>query len=212
MSGLTEQLPALVGVIVGTMGAIFATWFADQTRWRRQQRARWDERRLQALSEYANTLKEMHSCALTILGQDLFGRTPKGRSRDDLLADLHETDSRRTKMWESVLLLADAQTLTASRDWQVAVGKVFTLIDSPATTRLEAVDAIDQVNKCRDAFYIAARASIGVTSAFAPQADWLSRDLRSAPEDPTRPLERGGHPTKEAVPAAGTPREQGTSD
>ncbi|MEV6596595.1 hypothetical protein AB0M36_06950 [Actinoplanes sp. NPDC051346] len=56
MSALTDQLPALLGVLLGTSGTILATGIADRSRWQRQQAARWDERRLQAYVEFANAV------------------------------------------------------------------------------------------------------------------------------------------------------------
>jgi len=50
---LQDQLPALIGVAVGTVGTIVATGLADRSRWRRRQSVRWDERRLDAYVAFA---------------------------------------------------------------------------------------------------------------------------------------------------------------
>ena len=115
MEGITAQLPALLGVLVGTIGTIVATSLADRSRWRRNQTVRWDERRLDAYVEFARALKEAHTIASRATGGYL--------DRDVALAELAEADFRHTLAWENVLLLGDAPTVTAARAWRDRSGR-----------------------------------------------------------------------------------------
>lgn len=124
MGTVTDQLPAIVGVIVGTVGTIAATGFSDLTRWRRQLHTRWDEKRLTAYVEYANAIKEVHAYALRLSAAHLVGSRLHRIDREEGLAKLAEADLRRTKAWESVLLLGDAETVNAARVWREAVYQV----------------------------------------------------------------------------------------
>jgi hypothetical protein len=68
VNNLVNQLPALIGVIVGAVGTIAATTLADWVRWRRGKSVRWDERRLEVYAEYARRVKEIHLLTFRIAG------------------------------------------------------------------------------------------------------------------------------------------------
>lgn len=175
MSGITEQLPALIGVIVGTAGTILATGLADRARRRRQQTVRWDERRLQAYVEYANAVKETHTYALRLAALDAPGSRLHRIDRDDGLARLAESDLRRTMAWESVLLLGDAGTVAAARDWREAVSKVEVFARGFADEDSDFEAAVARVNASRDKLYEAARASLDISAGSISQSDWLAK-------------------------------------
>ncbi|MFD3311279.1 hypothetical protein [Streptomyces sp. NPDC058694] len=58
MSAFIQQLPALIGVVVGALGSYLAIVRGDKVRFRREQTARWEERRLTVYSDYARVLKK----------------------------------------------------------------------------------------------------------------------------------------------------------
>ncbi|WP_433457637.1 hypothetical protein [Micromonospora sp. CA-248212] len=96
------QLPALLGVLVGTLGTILATTLTDRARWRRSQSTRWDERRLDAYVDYAHALKESYAVALRMTA-DL---RPESHShpidREGGLARLAESDAKDHRLGEPV--------------------------------------------------------------------------------------------------------------
>src|SRR6267154_150727 len=64
MATILNQLPALVGVALGILGTLLVTSVSDRARWKRDQSVRWDQRRLEAYTEYARAIKEMYTTAL----------------------------------------------------------------------------------------------------------------------------------------------------
>jgi len=46
MSTFIQQLPALIGVVIGALGSYLAITRGDAARFHREQAARWEERRL----------------------------------------------------------------------------------------------------------------------------------------------------------------------
>jgi hypothetical protein len=60
MPGFTEQLPALVGVVVGASASYLIGAATDRARWQRGQSARWDERRAQAYADYGYAVKALY--------------------------------------------------------------------------------------------------------------------------------------------------------
>ena len=70
MGNFLNQLPAILGVIVGALGTLLVTNFTDKARWRRDQAVRWDTRRLDAYVALAAIVKEIHAVALRVSAPD----------------------------------------------------------------------------------------------------------------------------------------------
>jgi len=178
VSALLQQLPVLLGVLLGTVGTIVATSLADRARWRRSQSVRWDDSRLQAYVSYAETLKEVHAVAIRI-HREKSGRTA-ATAEEASLARLLDAELRRTTAWEKVLLLGDPATVVAAREWHYAVGQVAQFARSAADDGAQWTELVHDANVTRDRFYEAARAGLGVGGGAVPQSDWLARGPRDA--------------------------------
>ncbi|TCB98510.1 hypothetical protein E0H26_09060 [Micromonospora zingiberis] len=175
MGNIVVQLPALIGVLVGTVGTIVATSLADRARWRRRQTVRWDERRLDAYAEFARVLKEVHTIASRLIGGYL--------DRDQELAALTEASFRHTIAWENVLLLGDAPTVAAARAWRDAVWEIERRARGGSPVD-ELPDLLHRANEARDEFYGAARGGLGVGGGSVAQATLLSSRLRPTHTSP----------------------------
>ncbi|EEP70209.1 secreted protein [Micromonospora sp. ATCC 39149] len=173
---LVAQLPALLGVLLGTLGTVLATTVADRGRWRRSQGVRWDERRLDAYAEFARVVKEIQAVSVRALADGPRGAYPAGADRDTALARLADADVRHTLAWEDVLLLGDAATVRAARTWRDAVWAVENLARGTGGDGLLA-DLLHRANEGRDAFYLAARDSLGVRGGSVAQSDFLRQRL-----------------------------------
>lgn len=123
---------------------------------------RWDTARLAAYTQYGEAIKSMFHVVLRIAA---------GRGADALVEPLEpnagwpvyaEAEERRTRTWETMLMLGDPATIDAARRlhqsvWrleQVARQTMIELHDWDAA-RLGAAEA-------RDNYYACARASLGV--------------------------------------------------
>lgn len=177
MSTLLTQLPALLGVLVGTLGAILATSLADRARWRRSQSIRWDERRLDAYVDYAHALKESHAVALRMTADLRPGSHSHPIGREDGLARLATSDARRTIVWENLLLLGDEPTVAAAAVWRDAVWQVERLARGIIEPPQDVSRLLTSVNEARDGYYRAARRSLGVRGGSVEQLPALQQRL-----------------------------------
>ncbi|MEU6077630.1 hypothetical protein [Micromonospora sp. NPDC047074] len=197
MGSVVAQLPALIGVLIGTIGTIVATSVADRNRWKRSQTIRWDDRRLDAYVEFARVVKEIHAVAARMLS----GQRPHSRShpmdREEGLARLAEADVRHTLAWESLLLLGDASTVSAARTWRDAVWGIERAAREPLVGD-DPDDLVQRANEARDLFYGAARGGLGVNGGSVAQAMILGARLDEIRAD------RALRQTPEARPAAET--------
>ncbi|MFI7594505.1 hypothetical protein [Micromonospora sp. NPDC049359] len=203
MGTFVTQLPALLGVLVGTLGTILATTLTDRARWRRSQSTRWDERRLDAYVDYAHALKESYAVALRMTA-DL---RPESHShpidREGGLARLAESDARRTIVWENLLLLGDEPTVAAAANWRDAVWQVERLARSIVDPSSDISEMLARVNEARDAYYRAARRSLGVRGGSVEQSAALRQALLGRPAGTAAAL---------SVPVHDVPEDSGRRD
>lgn len=179
MGGVVAQLPALLGVLIGTIGTIVATSIADRTRWKRNQTVRWDDRRLDAYVEFAQVLKEIHAIAVRMLANARPNSRGHRIDQEEGLARLADADVRHTVAWESVLLLGDAATVSAARGWRDAVWAIERAARG-LTGQDDLGDLLHRANEARDHFYGAARGGLGVGGGSVAQATLLSGRLAQA--------------------------------
>lgn len=175
MGTLVDQLPALIGVVVGTVGTVLATAVSDRTRWRHDRDARWEEKRMDAYSRYAVALKDIHNLSYRVTSAS----DPLDRQR--ALSRLADADVVRTREWEAVLLVGDGATLRAAREWREAIRRVSEIAFDGGRDDADWAPRLHEANRARDSFYLAARQSLSLPGAEVAQADWLSR----RPEDRT---------------------------
>lgn len=186
MAAFLNQLPALIGVVVGVLGTLLTARLNDRAQWARAQSVRWDERRLEAYSEFGRALKEVAMLAhrITATTRPRSRSLPIDRQRGlELLAD---ADVQRSKSWEGVLLLGDRDTVRAAREWRWAVTQLDSFARGVAAPDFDWAGAVHHVDECRDRFYVAARASLTMGGDDVTQARWL--------------VERGNSPGRAAAP------------
>jgi hypothetical protein len=134
------------------------------------------QERLKAYMAFAATLKE----AIHVSFRMTTGNRPGSRSqpldREDGLERLSAARLRRTTDWEALLLLADEAVVAAGRQWREAVVRVERMARATDWDGTGWDDAVEAANVARDAFYTAARASLGVRGGPVSQADILRQE------------------------------------
>jgi hypothetical protein len=85
-----------------------------------------------------------------------------------------QADVQRTKAWEGVLLLGNADTVAAAREWRWAVLQLERAARGIAGDDFDWVVAVRRADEGRDRFYDAARASLTMGSGDVAQARWLT--------------------------------------
>ena len=114
MSGITRQLPALIGVVVGALASYLAGAASERARWRREQSARWDDRRAQAYAEYGYAVNVYVQCLrAAAMRTQAAGCNRAGY--DETLTELGKATDERTAKWEWVLLLGNPKIIAAAR-------------------------------------------------------------------------------------------------
>ncbi|MFF3640668.1 hypothetical protein [Streptomyces sp. NPDC002564] len=121
MSEFIQQLPTLVGVIVGALGSYAAITRGDRMRFRREQAARWEERRLAVYTEYARVLRQTVSLTYRVAAH--LGNDPHPHPLTPAQAVPHFTEAAeaRDPAGEALLMLGAPEVVDAARTWVLLV-------------------------------------------------------------------------------------------
>ncbi|MFE4638527.1 hypothetical protein ACFRJ1_34855 [Streptomyces sp. NPDC056773] len=169
---LVDQLPALIGVVVGSLGSYAAQSLTERRKWTRQREERWDEKRFETYGAYANALKAQLRLAQRIGAALGFADVVDPLPPAEGLALLADAESHRATEWESVLLVGDAATIAAARRWHETIWTIELLIREGAVDAEKWTKVHRLASAARDAFYESARRDLGINGAPPPSGQW----------------------------------------
>ncbi|MFI5470311.1 hypothetical protein ACIA6D_08810 [Streptomyces cacaoi] len=164
---MSGQLFTLIGVLVGAAASYVGGALMERARWRRQLTTRWDEHRLDCYLRYADAVKRFTSLAGRLAaGKGLF-HLPQPLAEETGLELMAEAELERGYAFEAVLLMGDAETISAARALQrhAWVLEQFVRDMRPGTPE-DWMKAFREFQEKRDEFYVAARDSLGVHAKF----------------------------------------------
>jgi hypothetical protein len=169
MSGITQQLPALIGVVIGASTSYLVGAATERARWRREQWSRWDEKRAQAYAEYSHAVKSLYVQSMRIANSRLRSNRNEPMDYDEALAKLGTLADERTEKWEIVLLLGNPETIATARTWHRRVWEI-EFFARGERTDADQYDALqEQADADRTRFYEAARHDLGISSGEIPR-------------------------------------------
>jgi hypothetical protein len=168
MSSIMQQLPALIGVVLGAAASYLAGAATERARWRREQSSRWDEKRAQAYSEYGYAVKNVYVQCLRVANSRVRSGRGDPVDYDEALAQLDVLTDERTMKWETVLLLGNPETIAAARTWHRRVWQVELFARGARTDVDEYDNLLQEVIADRTRFYEAARRDLGIMSGAVP--------------------------------------------
>ncbi|MET8137629.1 hypothetical protein ABZV24_37960 [Streptomyces sp. NPDC005251] len=121
MSAVLQQLPALVGVVIGALGSYLALVRSDRERYKRDRADRWEERRLAVYSEYARSLKK--SVTLTYRVAAHIGNDPHPHPLPLAEAEpfLARATDDRDPAGEALIMLGSREVVDRARAWVTVV-------------------------------------------------------------------------------------------
>lgn len=197
MKALIDQLPALLGVVVGVVGAMASSTLTDRLRWRRDQAVRWDQRRVDTYLSFATGLKNTLRITFQLVKphQHDTGGVPidSKTATNELIA----AEGRTSDDWESLLLLGDADTVEAARRWRQIVQLLVRLAFDDQRDSRRWVATVKELDRARDNFHASARRGLGVHGGSVAQYDYLREihgDVSTQPSERQLAARAASHP------------------
>ncbi|WP_119293247.1 hypothetical protein [Streptomyces sp. YIM 130001] len=176
MSALIQQLPALLGVVIGALGSYMVVMLGDDARFRREQASRREDRRLAAYSEFARSLRASVSVMFRAAAQLGSDPHPHPLPLEEAAARLGEAAEARDLAWESVLLFGAAEVVEAAREWAVAVAEMEQAMRTEAHDREGWKALVEKQRVGREGFYAAARRDVSLPAGHSGR--WQTRPGR----------------------------------
>ncbi|WP_329551336.1 hypothetical protein [Streptomyces sp. NBC_00696] len=157
MNAFMQQLPALIGVVIGALGSYVAIVRGDQARFRRERDARWEERRLEVYAEYARSLKK--SVTLTYRVASHFGNDPHPHPLSPAEAEplLAEATVDRDPPGEALLLLGSTEVVDKARAWVGAVMAMERFMRAETHDPVAWRELMERQRASREGYYAAVR-------------------------------------------------------
>ena len=117
MAGLSAQLPSLIGVLVGAGASLMVTTVGDRSRFRRDELARWRERRLAVYADYARAMKANVNVMYRLA--DYFGTSssPHQLTPEQAQPLLAASVEARDQAWETLSLVGSKDVAAAANAW-----------------------------------------------------------------------------------------------
>src|SRR5581483_4949347 len=175
MSGIIQQWPPLMGVVIGALASYLTGAASERIRWRREQFSRWDDKRAQAYADYAYAVKNVYVQCMRTAELRRLGVDGNSTAYEEALVELGKLTDERTAKWESVLLLGNPETIATARVWHRRIWQVERFARGERTDEDQWDSLLEDVNVDRATFYTAARRDLGITSGAIPHGGpWRS--------------------------------------
>ncbi|MEU2775818.1 hypothetical protein ABZ646_23520 [Streptomyces sp. NPDC007162] len=162
MSAFLQQLPALIGVVIGALGSYLAVVRGDRARFRREQAARWDERRLTVYSEYARAVKKSVNLTYRVashLGNDPHPHPMSSAEAEPLLAQA--TDGR-DPAGEALIMLGSPAVVERAREWVTTVMEMERFMRSGTVDPDAWQHLLERQRAGREGYYSAVRKDLAL--------------------------------------------------
>jgi hypothetical protein len=180
MDALIDQLPAALGVLIGSVATFLATSAMSRTQWRRQQQARWAEVQIAAYTDHAQALKIMTSLARRVVAHRGVDEVADPLSPEVGIPQISTAEELRSAKWESVLMVGDPEVIEAAQRWKQCVWRLEWFargrLNGPNSWQQALTDAGD----AKHAFYQTVRRSLSTPGGSLRRfklAPWISANL-----------------------------------
>ncbi|MER6984396.1 hypothetical protein [Streptomyces carpinensis] len=160
MSAFIQQLPALIGVMIGALGSYLAVVRSDQARFLRERTARWEERRLAVYADYARSLKKTVTLTYRVashLGADPHPHPLSLAAAEPLLA---EAAVARDPSGEALIMLGSTEAVEKARLWVAVVLEMERFVRAERREPQAWQTLLAQQRAAREGYYAAVRSDL----------------------------------------------------
>ncbi|MEU6253742.1 hypothetical protein [Streptomyces sp. NPDC047043] len=162
MSAFIQQLPALIGVVIGALGSYLAVVRGDRARFRREQAARWEERRLAVYGDYARSVKATVTVTYRVAAEHGNDPHPDPLALDEARPLLAEATTGRDPSGEALIMLGSPAVVDMARAWVMTAMEMERFVRE-GTRDPEAWQALLERQRVgREGYYTAVREDLGL--------------------------------------------------
>ncbi|WP_367319036.1 hypothetical protein [Streptomyces sp. HUAS ZL42] len=179
MSAFIQQLPALVGVVIGALGSYLVVVRGDQVRFRREQAARWEERRLAVYADYAQSVKKTVTVTYRVASELGNGTHPDPLTLEEAKPLLAEANTGRDPSGEALIMLGSPAVVEQARAWVVTAMEMERFVREGRRDPQAWQALLDRQRAGRERYYAAVREDLGLPPGHS--ARWPVRAAEPVP-------------------------------
>lgn len=124
MSHFINQLPELLGVVVGVVASYLATSVREKAQWRRSPQTRWIDERVSVYAKYGHAVKRVYELSKRLAASRGLPTAAAALPLDSGLDELSQASITRSESWERLLLVGEREAVTAAREWHRSVWRM----------------------------------------------------------------------------------------
>jgi hypothetical protein len=162
MSAFIQQLPALIGVVIGALGSYVAVVRGDQVRFRREQAARWEERRLTVYADYARSVKKTVTVTYRVAAKAGVDPHPDPLTLEEAQPLLADAITCRDPSGEALIMLGSRTVVEKARAWVVTAMERERFVREGRDDRAEWLALLERQRAGREGYYAAVRDDLGL--------------------------------------------------
>lgn len=162
MSAFIQQLPALIGVVIGALGSYVAVVRGDQVRFRREQAARWEERRLTVYADYAQSVKKTVTVTYRVAAKAGVDPHPDPLTLEEAQPLLADATTRRDPSGEALIMLGSRTVVEKARAWVVTAMEMERFVREGRDDREAWQALLERQRAGREGYYAAVRDDLGL--------------------------------------------------
>jgi hypothetical protein len=191
MSSWITQLITLLAVAVGALASFVSTRLIDRSRWRREERFRWDTKKLECYYEYANAIMHYINIGFRLsIGQGLAGNVLPMDTSSDSLKALDTAEAEHRIQWVKISMIGGPSVNAAADKWNYQAWRLEQFARGKRRNQAEFDQAAQARRQAERFFYKAVRADLGVGNGDLPRS-WPGNGQPSLPPEPSPELSSG---------------------
>lgn len=162
MSVFIQQLPALIGVVIGALGSYVVVVRGDRARFRREQTARWEERRLAVYAEYAQSVKKTVTVTYRVAAELGIDPHPDPLPLEDAKPLLADATTGRDPAGEALLMLGSPAVVDRARAWVLTALEMERFVREGREDPQAWQALLERQRAGREGYYTAVRDDLGL--------------------------------------------------
>ena len=190
MAPWTIQLITLLGVALGALASFVSTKLVDRSRWQREERLRWDTKRLECYGEFSAAIMQFINIGYRTAASLGLPTAVEPLNGDTGLPALATAEADLSLYWAQLLILGSAEVIRAAEDWRKEAWQLELFARGYRNDPAEFATSAERRREARSRFYTAVRADLGVIAGDIPAHLGMRVDWREQP-GPTKETHSG---------------------
>lgn len=168
MASWTVQLITLLGVALGALASFVSTRLVDRSRWQREERLRWDTKRLECYSEFSAAIMRYINIGHRMAAGLGLPTAVEPLDADTGITTLADAEADLSLYWAQLLILGSPDVIKAAQEWRSQAWRRESFARGYCKKPAEFAATGQRSRRARSHFYAAVRADLGVLTGDIP--------------------------------------------